>query len=85
MSDICDDADGVRRLSECGARFKGSFAKQRGTVEAVRKPCRKCGVQPGRHPTGDCCGEILRCPICGNQTPPLKSRQALQMMWNDMN
>lgn len=82
MSDICDDADGVRRLSEGGARFKGAFAKQRG-AEAVRKPCSKCKCQPIRRLF--CGTEILACPVCLRQTAPSKSRQALQTMWNDMN
>ena len=83
MSDICDDADDVRRLSEGGARFKGAFAKQRGTAEVVRKPCTKCQRQPIRRLM---CGmEILACPVCMRQTSPLKSRQALQTMWNGMN
>lgn len=83
MSDICDDADDVRRLSEGGARFKGAFAKQRGIADTVRKPCKKCKCQPILR--SFCGAEILACPACMRQTPPLKSRQALQAMWNDMN
>lgn len=85
MSDICDDADGVRSLGEAGARFRGAFNKRRGTDGRERKPCRKCGVQPTRRSAGDGGMEIFVCPICGRQTPPLKSRQTLQAMWNDMN
>lgn len=83
MSDICDDTDDVRRLSEGGARFKGAFAKQIAPNNVEKKFCKKCGSRPVIGIFRD--AEILMCPGCRRQTEPLKSRQALRAMWNGMN
>jgi len=82
MSDICDDADGVRRLTEGGARFGGSFRKS-ACIRQERKACSRCMTQPIRRSEGD--KEYLACPTCGRRTESLRSRQTLQVQWNGMN
>ena len=80
MSDLCDDADSVRRLAEGGARFGRQTA-----ALGDKKHCKKCGVPPTVRTFGGLGHEILTCPRCMRQTAPLKSRQALWTMWNGMN
>lgn len=80
MSDLADDAEGIRILIAGGARF-GKRAKG----DADHKLCSHCGVGPVRRTVGDKGKEILICPGCGAKTEPLKSRQALLAMWNGMN
>lgn len=84
MSDLSDDADGIRALTEGGARFGGLFRKSNVT-KVETKGCTRCGGQPVRRPLGDTGKEFLICLACGHQTEPLKSRQALLVMWNGMN
>lgn len=85
MSDLSDDAEGIRALSEGGARFQGGRFSKSATTEALKKVCRKCGVLPVRRHVGDTGKEYMTCLTCGQQTEPLKSRQALQVLWNAMN
>ena len=84
MSDLSDNADGIRALTEGGARFGGLFRKAC-AVKRTTNNCLRCGSQPVRRPLGDTGKEFLTCLKCGQQTEPLKSRQALQTLWNGMN
>lgn len=84
MSDLCDDVEGIHRLTDGGARFGGSFRKSAGAA-TDKKPCRKCKQQPVRRPVGDTGKEVMLCLTCGQQTEPHKSRQVLQAMWNGTN
>ena len=86
MSDLSDDAEGIQALTEGGARFAGRNFGKTAITRVVDKACRLCGGRPQRRPdTYDTSKEILVCMTCGQKTEPLKSRQALQTMWNGMN
>ena len=85
MSDVIDDAEDVGRLQEGGARFTGGRFSKQPAADILKKPCRECGVQPVRHPVGTTGKEYMTCPVCGKRTEALKSRQALQVMWNETN
>lgn len=80
MSDLADDAEGVRILMADGAQFG---KRMRG--KAGDKLCARCKIGPVIRSLGNTGREVLICPVCGKQTEPLKSRQALSEMWNGMN
>ena len=84
MSDICDDAEAVQKLSIDGARFKQHFGKTP-SGSTLRRTCKACNSTPVHRASGELGKEVLACPTCGRKTEPLKSRQLLQTMWNEMN
>jgi hypothetical protein len=79
MSDICDDAEGVRRLAERGVVFG-----RRTEARVTPSKCGHCGALPGWRPA-NAGKEILHCTVCIRKTSPGKSRQTLVIEWNGMN
>ena len=80
MSDICDDAEGVRLMAESGVKFG-----RRGMEAGAVKPCSSCRLPPTRKTDTFNGKERYECPACGKRTENLRSRQAILVMWNGMN